>query len=150
MGREIKFRAWDKVEKEMMLPARWEEDFIGCSHKKIGLYIFRSKKDPRQHSSLDWVLRHPESFEIMQFTGLLDKNGKKIYEGDIVKFDNNKFGSVVKWNDKGFYQLWRNGTVDWKIWKEDAYYNTGHRKDLKVVGNIHENANLIQNVSSVQ
>ncbi|KKL72661.1 hypothetical protein LCGC14_2082730, partial [marine sediment metagenome] len=39
--REIKFRVWDKIDKEMMLPCEWEEDYVGCSHKKIGLYIFR-------------------------------------------------------------------------------------------------------------
>ena len=45
-------RVWDKVSKEMMSPAKWEENTVGCSHKKIGLYIYRSQKDPRQHSAL--------------------------------------------------------------------------------------------------
>ena len=118
MSRDIKFRVWDKINKQML-----------------------------QHQQISVLLKNVgnnNQFEYMQFTGLLDKNGIEIYEGDIVNFNNNKFGSVVKWNDKGFYQLWRNGIINWKIWQEEAYYNTGYRKGIEVIGNIHENKNLLE------
>lgn len=58
--REIKFRAWDKREKRMCAP--YDGDFI------------------RWHAPSNWK----DCYELMQFTGLQDKNGKDIYEGDII------------------------------------------------------------------
>lgn len=92
-----------------------------------------------------------------QFTGLKDKKrtkeypeGQEIYEGDIVKLAENTFGEtelpincVVKWNDKGFYQLWRNGMIHWKMWREDTYHHIEYRKNWEIIGNIHENPELL-------
>ena len=82
---------------------------------------------------------------VAQQVGLKDKHGKEIYAGDKIKFGNNKFWCVVVWNDKGFYQLWRNGVIHWTLWIDDYYHNSGHRKDLEVVGNIHQDGELLEN-----
>ena len=110
--REIKFRAWNKDEK------KWCQVLI----RENGLVA-----NPNEHNT--W-----KSIPIlMQLTGLLDKNGKEIYEGDIVLCSHRPTGikkaEVVFENGcfivNGFY-------ID-AVWSEP----------LEVVGNIYENPELI-------
>lgn len=123
MSREIKFRAWVKKEKEMT--------------KVLGL-------ETRDYATLN-VLYNDNSkctlgifaVEIMQYTGLKDKNGKEIYEGDIVILNDAEEENrcVVKYK-YGSYIL-----VDGDL--RESLSNVEDRF-LEVVGNIYENKNLLE------
>jgi len=77
--RTIKFRAWNKREKEMMNVVKmiFTKEGIECSYKNLAGFC----------GEIDEVI-------IMQFTGLKDKNGKEIFEGDILKDEYNIIWTV--------------------------------------------------------
>jgi len=85
--REIKFRAWDEVRKKMYFPER----------------LFCKKDGTVWHVDLGDTSRiiGQQGFELMQYTGLKDKNGTEIYEGDVIR-DNDGFLWVVYFED-GMY-----------------------------------------------
>jgi len=115
--REIKFRAWHD-ERKIMFPhwSIWKTD------------LFHYEEAACLH--------------LMQFTGLKDRNGKEIYEGDIVKYSEHYFGDhkenecieVVEWDEKeASYpcKLTSTGFADGPNWCE-------------VMGNIYENPELLK------
>lgn len=85
-----------------------------------------------------------DNYTLMQYTGLRDKNGKEIYEGDILKWNDNYL--EVKWGSVGwvlFSKLFsRFGFPDGKDCDET---NTkGYTLNSEVIGNIYENKNLLE------
>lgn len=119
MSREIKFRAWDKTRKTML---------------RVELWDFNKGVDNVDKDGKGYYTENFENLEIMQFTGLLDKLGKEIFEGDIVKYkteDNHEFAEEVVFENGAFYPI-----------SEDCYED--QTEDFEVIGNIYENANLLQ------
>ena len=75
-----------------------------------------------------------------QFTGLVDKNGKKIFEGDIVK-GRESFGDYIGYVEYGDYGFW---SIIEKRWHSD--FESLNIKTMEILGNIHDNAELIGGV----
>ncbi len=123
MNREIKFRAWDKKENKMF---------------EVSEIIFHGVKgmDINEKNTLGMDLWHiSENTELMQFTGLKDKNGKEIYEGDINKNDDERKSEVVFYAG-GFYLKF--SETEYKAIGSFAPFN------WLVIGNIYENPNLLK------
>ena len=129
MGREIEFRAWLKDEKEMI-----EVKAIDFDENSNVICVNYPKG--KAYSGYDG-----DNIELMQFTGLKDKNGVKIFEGDIVKCS--KKIAVVKYGYDncgccqdvyGFTVLDKNGVTD----AFPVEY-------CEVIGNIYENKELLEN-----
>lgn len=83
---------------------------------------------------------------IMQYTGVDDKNGTPIFEGDIVEgtclgfCDDDEFKDVVEFSNGSFCfskEKWKDGTYDW--YSLENY----DPEDLEVVGNIYENPDVL-------
>ena len=121
--REIKFKAWLKEERKMV---NVETLFIGINRLCFG----NSKTE-------DLFFRDFEEVELIQYTGIKDKNGKEIYEGDIVMLNNieNDNMCIVEYEHSS-YRL-----ESWSL-REDL--SNVENRFLEVVGNIYENKNLLE------
>ena len=127
--REIKFRAWLKKEKKMV---NVETLFIGINRLCFG----NSKTE-------DLFFRDFEEVELMQYTELTDKNGKEIYEGDIVLV---KPGGISTWY-KTVVEFKEGALIASLINGENHFYifNPGFdSNDFEVIGNIYENKKLLE------
>lgn len=132
MSRVLKFRAWDKERKQMFFPS-------SINFKSDGRMWVCDVKGENRLEYEDVI----NLAELMQFTGLHDKNGKEIWEGDIV-LDHGykgivKFGTLKRLNFHGVFYLDLSeggGTGG------DAMFD--RNLDLEVLGNIYENPELLQ------
>lgn len=133
--REIKFRAWDKGNEYMV----YAEEHSGLSE-----YYFDFVKNTFQllmpvEDDYPYVV----DAIIMQYTGMKDKNGKEIWEGDLVK-RNGHIRKVVF--NEGAFCLWGikqfEGTLDpmTVMFHGSALYN--FLSDIEVIGNVYENTEL--------
>ena|SRR3990167_1058870 len=122
--REIKFRAWNKRASGWFDETRFANKFQGRSD------IYRLKMFFSR-------LNHFKDVELMQYTGLKDKNGREIYEGDYVNYFRGR-GEIL-WREAG-WQIFNHE----KGWHERLLdMSTFNPGDFFVIGNIYENSNLL-------
>ena len=86
----------------------------------------------------DYITAYPDEIELMQSTGLFDKNNKEIFEGDIVLVLDSPY-TVFYDNEKGSYRLKPHDDR----WNVDYMSNFSHGGNFEVVGNIYENKELL-------
>ena len=117
--RTIKFRAWDKIDKTMCISTSHIETWFEMKNR----------------------------YELMQFTGLLDKNGKEIYEGDLFRciyYQDRHLDHIyeVNWNkhNAGF-RLKRHGKECLQIYVIQTMSDTSRNE---IIGNIYENPELLK------
>lgn len=138
--REIKFRAWDKVAKQMSPEFVLFGEFmlLGAVHDWQWEILGKGPEEIKDYSSL---LRLND-LEIMQFTGLKDKNGKEIFEGDIMKhpIETNWFAWFIEFHGACF--CLRNIGVDGYL-HEPMYLTEDRVSEREIVGNIYENPDLL-------
>jgi hypothetical protein len=119
MSRPIKFRAW-YVTGERMITVNEDGGYATVPSLAE---LFR--------------LADINRYELMQFTGLQDKNGTPIYEGDIVR------GSETNWIEPGevkWYQSWCQFGVDWAWLSNQPMFA---RLEYEVIGNVYETPDLM-------
>lgn len=113
MKRELKFRVWNKLSKKMSKPFDLNMALVFYKHPPL------------------------EDFhEVMQFTGLKDKNGKEIYEGDIFSFIGIK--SIVIF-ENGAFIFEAKGMPEGALISDVLRLNPS-----EIIGNIYENPDLIK------
>ena len=166
--REIKFRAWDNKKKEWLL---------GYNYKSLGGFSLFGEcilLVEWGHILDEFILRRSsDDLKVMQYTGLKDKNGKEVYEGDIIKkqYKDKPYSEKAKTKEILSEVVWREGcnvqNNDFnnktlkkdpsafneepcfgvkRITKENNFYccNWSGFSGCEVIGNIYENTELLK------
>lgn len=92
----------------------------------------------------DWIVNN--DLDLMQSTGLKDKNGKEIFEGDVVQYQNTKVPSADSKGVIRYFDNWAMFGIDIEYNEPRALFFNGlaDHISLEVVGNIYENQELIE------
>ncbi|MDB45345.1 hypothetical protein D1183_14675 [Listeria monocytogenes] len=125
--REIEFRgkivgAEGFVYGKLLAPLASGNAYIAYDVNEVGSFVYISRSEKVDPETID------------QYTGLKDKNGKKIFEGDICWEEHNECYGVVKFEEGKFLYVWENIAEDlWEV-----------ADSIEIYGNIHENPELME------
>lgn len=143
MMREIKFRAWDKTESQWI-----EINKMGFLENGEAWYVedYEKNEPPYFTDRNDW--------ELMQYTGLNDKNGREIYEGDVLEYSKEQT-LLVHYNENtasfsANYILHRDEYGELKGgWIGSAPFDKRNieNSEMRVIGNAFENPDLLKGTS---
>ena len=134
MMREIKFRAWEPLNKKMH-----KLDFALYEFDESDINTHKFVLPPgRQGMQNPYAMMNLEAVKVMQYTGLKDKKGHEIYEGDIVRIgDYPPYEVIVN-------QFSMIHCIDNESGQEELFK---YHKNCRVIGNIHENPELLEGVA---
>ena len=127
--KELKFRIWDK-ERETFL----NNVFIGSDGT-----LYQFSKDTIFGTAITYL--DSENKKILQYTGLHDKNGKEIFEGDIIKIKDETYR--ITWN--GCFSSFDMTNIDKAKQYKDLYILNRDYQQSEIVGNIYRNRKLLEN-----
>lgn len=121
MNREIKFRAFDFEEKK--------------------LWYSEAQRSEWAEALKRWIA-HPERYQVMQFTGLKDKSGKEIYEGDLVIRPN----ATEPMNEEIWQVVWNQTQLFGFALQQGVYYCGLIEPDdtFEIIGNVYEHPELLK------
>jgi uncharacterized phage protein (TIGR01671 family) len=138
MNRPIKFRAWNHRYKKMFDVTHLD---MSSSEVMTGYVDFEGNEGDVWDAIFDG-----KDYTLMQYTGLKDKNGKEIYEGDIVRYKErmDDHGEVQTLEAKVFYSeeygsFFMGGLVGWNTFHDNSLYDVP-----EIIGNIYENPELLK------
>lgn len=131
--RENKFKIWDKTRNKMLT-------------SNCGAFLLTQEGNAVFHQNgnnpLEALIEQID-YEVLMYTGLKDKNGTEIYEGDIIRTHENRIQKVI-WHNNGFkleYKFKRSyrGESYWETRKDIELSETNNKRwGIKVIGNIYE------------
>ena len=134
MSREIEFRAWDIEAKKMrhiimnlkyalhgLIACQW------CDGATLDNHWLENNAD---------CVGGKDGFILMQYTGLKDKNGVEIFDGDIVRISNNDY--ICKYRTTNW-----SGEFRFMILPHEKWFD-GSDREKEIIGNIHQNPELLE------
>ena len=135
MKDRFKFRVWDKENFNYL-------EFEGF---KKGEIEFNFDID----TNSIWIEFDHNKYILEQCTGLKDKNGKLIYEGDIVRDEHSEAVAIIEWLSYAYSLMAHIRGMDDYVPLEDICYACEASTPFEVIGNIYEDSHLIENSNNL-
>lgn len=141
MNRIIKFRVWDKIKKRFI---EFDTDYKNRKGYNLGEYALSANGKLKFFEACEGGMEVEEcrDVDVLFFTGLKDKNGKKIFEGDIIIESHEEVNSNdgTSWEEKHTF------SVEYVECRFNIYgfvHRPASEPELEIIGNIYENPELL-------
>ena len=135
MNRDIKFRLWSKIGKKFIETDNPDLDFVINNNG----YLYSI-----EYCYGETCILPQMDTEVLQFTGLKDRNGKEIYEGDILKYNFPYDGRLKHVSPVKFLETEASFGIKDIYGNEIPLYRITANNYFEVVGNIYENPELLE------